>query len=356
MITHRGEQRILLQFAYDAEKIRRIKKLPGILWSKTLQAWHLPDTPEFREMFNPEGGQVVAGGDKKNNVLHDHAVNRHVLPALVQQLNLKGYSASTQKTYRNEMAQLLRHAKERQVDRFSVAEIRAYLEYCAVELKLSEHTMHSRMNALKFYFEQVLRRDKMFFDVPRPKKPLQLPRVLNREEVAAVINAIENRKHRAMIMLAYGCGLRVSEVTNIKIADVDGGRRILFIRRGKGKKDRVVSLSPALLVVLREYYKAYRPAAYLFEGAEKGTRYSVRSLQAIMQQAKQRAGIRQPGNIHLLRHSFATHLLDKGTDVVLIQRLLGHNDIKTTLKYLHVTHRDLHQILSPLEDIRDMLK
>lgn len=346
----------MLRFPFDKEKISGIKKLPGVLWSQTLHGWHLPDTPEYRQQFGIIDEPDTITENEKKIVTGDTQVNRHVLPALMQQLHLKGYSNSTQKTYRNEMAQVVRYAGDRMLDEFTAADIRSYLEYCAVELKLSEHTMHSRMNALKFYYEQVLGRDKVFFDIPRPKKPLQLPRVLNREEVAAVINAIGNRKHRAMIMLAYGCGLRVSEVTNIRVGDVDGGRRILFIRRGKGKKDRVVSLSAAMLVMLREYYREYRPAEYLFEGLKRGSRYSVRSLQAIMQQAKQRAGVRRAGNVHLLRHSFATHLLDKGTDVVLIQRLLGHNDIKTTLKYLHVTHRDLQHILSPLEDIRDLIK
>lgn len=357
IVTHRGAQRILVCFSFNRELSEEIKQLSGARWSRTLRGWHLPDTPAFRKRFGLNTGDAAEpAGSVETEIKDPRPVNEKVIPALVQQLHLKRYSASTQRTYCSEMVQLLHYAGSRDINLFTKEEIRTYLEYCTAELKLSEHTLHSRINALKFYYEQVLGQDKMFFDIPRPKKPFQLPRVLNREEVAALINAIENLKHRAMIMLAYGCGLRVSEVTNIKIGDVDGGRRILFIRRGKGKKDRVVSLSAALLVMLREYYKTYRPVTYLFEGADKGTRYSIRSLQAIMQQAKQRARIKRPGNIHLLRHSFATHLLDKGTDVVLIQRLLGHNDIKTTLKYLHVTHRDLHQILSPLEDIRDMLK
>lgn len=344
---------MLLRFPYDFRQINEIKKLPGALWSRTLKGWHLPDTPELRKQF---GVPADHAAEQANDLPVTGEANHHVLPALVQQLKLKGYSESTQRTYRKEMVQLLHYLGSRAADELDAEQVRAYLEHCITVQRLSEHTLHSRINALKFYYEQVLGRDKIFFEIPRPKRPLQLPRVLNREEVAAVINAIGNQKHKTMIMLAYACGLRVSEVTNIKIGDVDGGRRLLLIRCGKGKKDRMVSLSPALLVMLREYYKAYRPKGFLFEGAEKGSRYSVRSLQAIMQQAKSRAGIRRAGSIHLLRHSFATHLLDKGTDVVLIQRLLGHNDIKTTMRYLHVTHRDLHQVLSPLEDIRDMLK
>lgn len=367
MVTHRGEQRILLRFPYDLNEAAEIKKLSGARWSRTFKAWHLPDTPEFRLQFGLEGrveetpnpALASAGGNtvqQKKAAPNIHPINGHVLRKIDQQLKLKGYSVSTLKTYRNEMSQMVQWMGERAVDDLDTEGIRSYLEYCCDGLKLSEHTLHSRINALKFYYEQVLGKEKIFFDVPRPKRPFQLPRVLNREEVAAVINAIQNQKHKTMMMLAYGCGLRVSELTNIKIGDVDGGRKLLFIRRGKGKKDRVVSLSPALLVMLREYFRQYRPAEYLFEGTKKGTRYSIRSLESIMQNAKNHAGVRRAGSVHLLRHSFATHLLDKGTDVVLIQKLLGHNDIKTTLRYLHVTHKDLHNILSPLEDIRGLLR
>lgn len=232
--------------------------------------------------------------------------------------------------------------------------LQRYILYC-MQKGLTENSIHSRMNALKFYYKQVLHREKMFFNIPRPKKPLQLPKVLNKEEIAAIIKAIQNLKHKTMIMLGYGCGLRVSEITALHINDIDGKRRLLFVRRAKGKKDRIISLSPALLVMLREYYKQYKPKKFLFEGATESATYSIRSLEAIIQTAKQKAGITKSGSMHMLRHSFATHLLDKGTDVVLIQKLLGHNDIKTTLRYLHVTNKDLLNILSPIEDITGLL-
>ena len=157
-------------------------------------------------------------------------------------------------------------------------------------------------------------------------------------------------------MLGYGCGLRVSEITGLKLTDMDEDRRLLMIRKGKGKKDRVISLSPAMLIMLRNYREKYKPADYLFEGQSAGSSYSVRSLESIIHAAKEKAGIKKAGSMHMLRHSFATHLLDKGTDVVFIQKLLGHNDIKTTLRYLHVTNKDILNILSPLEDIKDLIE
>jgi site-specific recombinase XerD len=211
------------------------------------------------------------------------------------------------------------------------------------------------MNALKFYYEQVLKREKFFWDIPRPKKGNQLPKVLSKEEMIRLIKAIENVKHKTMIMLGYACGLRVSEITGLEIKDMDEDRRLLFIRRAKGKKDRIVSLSPAMLIMLRAYISKYKPGKYLFEGQYKESSYSVRSLESIIKAAKHKAGISKTGSMHMLRHSFATHLLDKGTDVVFIQKLLGHNDIRTTLRYLHVTNKDMLNILSPLEDIKDFL-
>ena len=191
--------------------------------------------------------------------------------------------------------------------------------------------------------------------IPRPKKSYQLPKVLSKEEIAALLKAIENVKHKTMIMLGYSCGLRVSEITGLEIKDIDENRKLLLIRRGKGKKDRVISLSPVMLVMLREYKNKYKPKHFLFEGQYEGASYSIRSLEAIIHAAKAKAGIKKDGSMHMLRHSFATHLLDKGTDVVFIQKLLGHNDIKTTLRYLHVTNKDVLNILSPIEDIKDML-
>jgi site-specific recombinase XerD len=207
---------------------------------------------------------------------------------------------------------------------------------------------------VKFYYEQVLNREKFFWEIPRPKKPLKLPRFFNQDETASIIKAAGNIKHKAMLMLAYSCGLRVSEVVAIKIKDIDSKRMCILIEQAKGKKDRMVMLSPVLLVMLREYWKKYKPAkgGYLFSGQNKGEAYSSRSLQLVLAAAKTKADILKPGSVHALRHSFATHLLDKGTDVTMIMKLLGHNDIKTTLRYLHVTNRDMLQIMSPLDDLK----
>jgi site-specific recombinase XerD len=279
--------------------------------------------------------------------------NQRALLELVRILQLKAYSISTIRTYTTEFRIFLNMLNDRDAKSLNPEEVKRYLHYCVVKLGLSENTMHSRINALKFYYEQVLKQDKFFFEIPRPKRQLQNPNFFNQDEIAQLIKLTGNVKHKTMLMLAYSTGMRVSEVINLKVWNVDSQRMQIKIVQSKGKKDRMVALSPILLVMLREYYKMYKPdpKGYLFCGQNAGEPYSSRSMQLVLREAKQRAGIIKPGSVHALRHSFATHLLDNGIDVTMIMKLLGHNDIKTTLRYLHVTNRDVLQIISPLDQL-----
>jgi site-specific recombinase XerD len=206
---------------------------------------------------------------------------------------------------------------------------------------------------MKFYYEQVLNKDKFFWDIPRPKKPLILPKLLNESELTKLFNALTNKKHKAMLFTAYSAGLRVSEIVNLKIADIDGTRMQILVQRAKGKKDRYVNLSPLLLDILRKYIKEYqpRPRVYLFESEQTNTAYPTRTVQQIFSNAKHKAGIAKEVGIHSLRHSFATHLLDKGTDIRYIKEILGHFNIKTTERYLHVSKKQLVNIISPFDDL-----
>jgi integrase/recombinase XerD len=214
------------------------------------------------------------------------------------------------------------------------------------------------MNALKFYYEQVLKKEKFFWEIPRPKKPNQLPKVLSENEIGRMFNAISNIKHKAILFTAYSAGLRVSEVINLKIKDVDSGRMQLLIEKSKGKKDRYVGLSILLLDVLRAYLQACKPMPkkYVFENPLKaGEQYSTRSAQQIFQDAKEKARINKDVGIHSLRHSFATHLLEKGIDIRYIKDLLGHFSIKTTEKYLHVKRETLVNIPNVLDELNKTL-
>ncbi len=299
----------------------------------------------YRERFGlktePVGKEVL---------LQVHVINQPALLRLIETLQLKAYSPSTVRTYRNEFAQLLYVLKNSPVDELTPSRLRDYFLYCLNTLKLSENTLHSRINAIKFYFEQVLKRERFFFEIPRPKKKVILPNVLAISQVEKLFAQLENLKHKTMIYLAYSAGLRVSEVVNLRIKDIHSARMVINIKGAKGKKDRSVALSEGILELLRKYYVTYQPKDWLFEG-QYGDQYSTRSLQKVFHVAKEKAKIRQDVTFHSLRHSYATHLHESGTDIKLIQELLGHNDIQTTLRYTHVSNRTLENIKSPFDKL-----
>jgi integrase/recombinase XerD len=382
-IRHRLGDRMGIYFNAAPQLTKRVKAL-GAIWSATFRCWHLPcNKTSYEEVcaafadcniniikaatHEATGREVqllqpaVPGGTKAKHKSGKVATlkprqfiteeNRVQLRLLEEKLVLKGYSANTIKTYRNEFAVFLTALGNMPVQTMSTQRITDYLVYCHRVLKLTEHTIHSRLNALKFYFEQVLGWEKYFWEIPRPKKHLQLPRVISEEKIVAGLMAIENRKHRAILMTAYSAGLRVSEVVKLTIADINSDRMQIFIARAKGKKDRMVPLSVHTLQVLREYFKAYRPKTWLFEGLEADKPYSVRSAQQLFKEAYGKIGLPRNMSFHSLRHSFATHLLEQGTDIKYIQALLGHNDIKTTMRYTHVSNKAVHAIESPLDKI-----
>ena len=387
-LLHRNSECIGIYFGKNTSLEKIILKQPAVKWSQTNKCWYIPLTEtayrllikDLKEKAVVDNAALKAYLEKKRKVqsslpeIKQPGTNRKVtaikpvvlsaawqlsaaniksLEKFVQLLQLKAYSNSTITTYRNEFMQLLKLLKNKPVEELTADDLKRYMVYTMKKEGIKENTAHSRLNALKFYFEQVLGREKFFWEIPRPKKPSQLPKVFSQDEIAAIINSVTNKKHKVMLMLAYSGGLRVSEVVSLRTYEVDSKRMTIFISAAKGKKDRQVTLSPVLLVMLREYAQAYKPdkKGYLFEGSTKETAYSTRSLQEVIQAAKKKAGVIRPGSIHSLRHSFATHLVEKGTDISMIQKLLGHNDIKTTLLYLHTSNKDLLKIISPLDDL-----
>ncbi len=366
-ITHRGENRLALRFINNAQLNKAVRMLHNVRWSASLKTWHIPMAQSqaqhaieiLKDYAKIDASAWVARVEKpppaiENKLEYYTTLSEHSQLALQkyrQYLTLKGYSTNTVKTYKNEFIQFLGILKKKTVDEMTLADLYIYFEYCHTTLKLTENTIHSRLNALKFYYENILKWPPFYWDIPRPKKPLLLPTVFSKAEIEAIIKSIGNNKHRAMIVLTYASGLRISEVTSLAVRNIDSQRMVIHVHRAKGKKDRVLPLSEVALKILRVYYKEYKPTHYLFEGQNKDAAYSTRSLQIIVQNAKKKAGITKVGSVHTLRHSYATHLLDKGVDITYIQKLLGHNDLKTTLRYLHVTTRDLQKIKSPVEDL-----
>lgn len=267
-----------------------------------------------------------------------------------QDLLVRGRSAKTQDGYLRVVAGLAKHYR-RSPDQLSEREVQQYLVHLIEERKLAWSSCRVAVCALRFFYETTLRRARLTFSVPLPKGAQKLPEILSREEVARLLASVANRKHRTLLMATYAGGLRVSEVVHLRATDIDSQRMLIRVEQGKGRKDRYTLLSPRLLEELRGYYRVYRPTEWLFPRRGAAVPMSTSSAQRIYNAAKVRAGIRKQGSIHALRHAFATHLVESGTDVVTLQSLLGHGNIKTTMRYLHLSAHRVAAHISPLDQL-----
>jgi len=230
--------------------------------------------------------------------------------------------------------------------------IKDYLFHLVEEKQVATSTLNSAINALKFYYGIVLK-EKFLYEIKRPRKDKKLPIVLSKEEVVQILFAVSNIKHRAILMLVYSAGLRVSEVVKLKPKDIDSDRKLIFIKRAKGRKDRYTTLSNVALETLRTYYKSVKPKNWLFPGQREGRHISTRTVEKVFEDAVGKAGIKKEVSVHSLRHSYATHLLESGVDLRYIQELLGHKSNRTTEIYTHVSKKELGKIVSPLDRMKE---
>jgi integrase/recombinase XerD len=267
----------------------------------------------------------------------------------IELLERKRYSLNTARSYTTIFAAFAAHFREKQLMEINEVDIKSYL-HLVVKRGYSASYQNQVVNAIKFYYEQVQNMPQRFYEIERPRKETKLPTVLSEEEVCRIIEVTDNLKHRAIIVTIYSCGLRLSELLSLKLTDIQSQRMVVLVRGGKGKKDRTTVLSKRALEVLRTYYVAYRPKEYLFEGPEGGP-YSPRSVNCIIKHALAKAGIKRNASAHTLRHSFATHLLENGTDLRYIQALLGHSSSHTTEIYTHISTKNLRTIQSPLDNL-----
>lgn len=342
--VHRDKNVIWIKFEKDFNLIKDLKtKFPSAKWSATNIAWYLPDLPVIRAALQLQqkeiGSELLVCISPKNQL---------AFTKFIDQLKLKAYSKNTVRTYVTEFAHLLRTIKNHPVEELTQERLKDYFLYCIKKENIKENHLSSRINAIKFYFEKVLHHEKMFFDIPRPKTPKLLPKMLTKSEIKKIFKHTENSKHLLMLQLCYGMGLRVSEIVNLKISHINSENMTVLISGAKGKKDRYTNLPNSILPLLRNYYKEYKPKDYLFEG-QYGGAYTVRSVQSVFKQAMQKAKINKTIGIHGLRHSYATHLIESGADIRFLQELLGHNSLKTTQIYTHVTDVSKSKIKSPLD-------
>lgn len=281
----------------------------------------------------------------------DSIPNYRKCPAeYIDKLTIMRYSKSTINSYSSSFEEFINYYHQKLIKEITEPEILEFLRYLVVERNVSQSYQNISINAIKFYYEKVLGESRKFYYVERPLKEKTLPIVLNKDEISKMIKVTDNVKHKAILMLIYSAGLRVSEAINLKIEDIDSKRMLIHIKSAKGKKDRTSLLSEKTLVFLREYYKLYSPNNYLFTG-QYGGKYAASSIQKMVKAAAKKAGIKKNVSTHTLRHSFATHLLEQGVNLRYIQSLLGHESSKTTEIYTHISSRSYDGIINPIDEL-----
>lgn len=278
-------------------------------------------------------------------------LKKEAIQTFIRYLNSKRYSPNTIKVYSDSLSTFFRYFSMKDITDISNDDLIDFNNNYILKNNFSSSFQNQVVNAVKIYFSAIQQKKIDVELIHRPRREKVLPNVLSKEEVKAILDAHVNIKHKMMLSLIYSCGLRCGELLALHPVHIDSKRNIVLLKCAKGKKDRIVPLSPLILKMLREYYKIYKPKTYLFEGQNMGIPYDARSLQLILKQALQKTGITKPVTLHWLRHSYATHLLESGTDLRYIQELLGHSSSKTTEIYTHVSTKSIQQIKSPYDDL-----
>jgi integrase/recombinase XerD len=329
-LHHHSEDCIAMRFEKNFELIQHVKKIPGAKFSKTHKCWYVAKSPAILK--------VILDALQHKALIDYSALQKTISPLdaplkkitvtkrecpieYSEQLERMRYSENTKRTYTGLFIQFINHFPQTAIDQISDDQVNAFMHYLLATKKVASSTQNQAINAIKFYFERVKKQPRKVYALERPLKESRLPKVLSEEEVLAILKSVTNLKHKAMLWLIYAAGLRRSELIGLRVKDVDSKRMVINIIAGKGKKDRITLLSEKILTLLRAYFKAYKPKLWLFEGASGG-QYSAESLQQIFGRALQKSGVRKDATLHTLRHSFATHLLEGGTDIRYIQALL----------------------------------
>jgi integrase/recombinase XerD len=359
---HKGCRRIKLKFSYDEKIEDRIRAIDGCQWSQTMHCWHLPyDENSIEEMgrmkteMKLEIPELVSLKEERSSRYFDRQLTVEKDEAVRiyrQYMQVQRYSEKTIATYLDAVRTFLSYFRDKTTEEISNRDVIDFNFKYIIKNKFSASSQNQIISAIKLLFQHVINKKLSIEEIERPRPGKKLPDIFSLEEVELLLKNTRNLKHRAMLSLIYACGLRRGELINLKINAIDSNRKMLIIKGGKGQKDRVVPLPEGMIVMLREYYKAYRPVVWLFEGNAGGRQYSEASLREAFEASKKKANIKKKISLHSLRHSYATHLMDDGTDLRHIQVLLGHKSSKTTEIYTHVSRRSLENIKSPFEKLK----
>ena len=359
---YHNHNQILIQFDYNESLIKRIRTLPDATWSSTLKSWYIKKNPsnlklifavfkghasiDSKLIFEKAPKKVTKAFTKRPRQLS--ADNKQLLNNFYKYLKGKRYSANTVNIYSFFMADFIEFHNNKALNLLNVKDVNAFIETVFIKRSYSISTQRQFISALKQFIIFYPKTSISNLVLTRPKRSKRLPTVLSQEEIIDLIRHTRNLKHRAIIALIYSCGLRISELLNLKLEDINIDRKQLIVKNGKGRKDRYISLAESFIPLLSNYFYTYKPKVYFAEG-QKGNMYSAESIRQFLKRACQVAQIKKTVTPHTLRHSYATHLLENGVDIRYIQELLGHAKPETTMIYTHVNRKDLLQISNPLD-------
>lgn len=345
-----------------------IREMKGRRWSQTNRKWYfVANEFDLKTLFDAFKGQAyldysalkqplaMPNVAKADRVREPHVEptpeNLKLIDDFRRWLQHKRYSENSVKTYVEMLIMFTRHIHPKALPEVSNEHVVDFVHTVLIGEGYSFTYQNQLVSSLKLFFREMVNAKLDIEKLERPRREQKLPNVLSKEEVKRILEAHSNIKHKTMLSLIYACGLRRSELLNIKPSDIDRPRNMLIVRNAKGRKDRMVPVSNKILEMLGEYFKVYKPTTWLFEGQKPGEPYDAQSLQSVLKQALAKAKIRKPASLHWLRHSYATHLLESGTDLRYIQELLGHKSSRTTEIYTHVSQKSLERIKSPFDDL-----
>lgn len=354
-VLHRDKKRVKLIFSFDVEILNIIDTIEDVAWSSRMKCWHIPYKESYitdlQNLFKDEV-QIVDRSCKIQRSLHNNFGDEHkqALSRFKIYLKNRRYSESTIKNYEKRIRDFLEFYHDKEIDLITNEDIQYYNYERMIKKKVSYTLQNLFVTSLKLFLKTVSESKIDIKRVERAKTSRKLPEVFSKKEIEKILTSTQNLKHKTLLLITYGCGLRRSEIGKLQIQDVNSDRKLMLVRNAKGRKDRFVPLSTKLVEALRVYYKSYKPRRYLFE-TKPGQPYPDETAYKVFKTALLKSKIKKEVGIHSLRHSYATHLLENGTDLRYIQEILGHKSSRTTEIYTHVSNKNISNINSPADDL-----
>ncbi len=362
--AYQGKERLFVESPNEPSITTILRSFVGGRWSRSKKCWHFEpnrqlagnlykklsshssvDTERLKKYFERKDAEKLNNQFQLILPQNAAAIRKFELWMIQQR-----YSSQTVRNYLNALYQFFKHFTSIPYSEISNDHVYCFNSEVIIKQNLSTSYQSILVGALKLFFKNTASHAVITGDLLRPFKEKRLPEILSKQEVEAILKSVTNLKHKSLLSLTYACGLRRGEVLNLKLTDIDSSRKLIHIKQGKGKKDRYVPFGAKIRLLLQQYYKLYKPENYLFEG-QYGGPYGEKSFQEVLQKAVKICHVHKQITLHTLRHSFATHLLESGTDLRYIQELLGHSNPKTTMIYTHVSSKKISEIMSPFDDL-----